>query len=633
MPTLQRFHLWSALVCFGACSASILAQQQPPQFRTGIDLTRVEITVLHKDTRKPITGLTAEDFVIKVDGDAQRVATLAEVTVPRPAETSAPGLIEAAHDVARNDLTRPRLVVIVMNDAAGGNDPFDRQTGVRIAHRIVDGLGPEDKASIVFTRDNREAQDLTADRALLRRAIDRFRPMYTSGIVHLAILERAHQFLAKTPGYRRAVVFISPVWPYGSPEMPGAGAGRFGINEGLEATTREISAISASSRIGHVPIYLFSTHGLHATTAQDLRYGDGRNRDYEAHVDLFRTIGSLTGGRSITANNAPTEMVSSVFEELSSYYAVAYENTYPADGRRRWLQVQVKHPDAMVMPARVLITATKPAPEVKERAEFDPRRDSGLREALGAPLPAGEVPLRLTSVPLAVAKKREQAVALTLGLPRVPAGVSDQFTVRLMVFDGEGRREVLGQTHEVKIAGEPGAGDWNEMALRLDLRPGRYQMRIAAERASTNTAGSVHATVIIPDFERDALSLSGVAIGRAGGAPVGGREALADVLPFAPTVVRAFTNEDRIGALLRVHQSARQAAQPVLLDTEIIDAAGVVVQTGSRTIAAADFAAGGGVEHRFELPLGSLVPGEYLLRFAASAGEARAQRDVRFSVR
>ena len=91
--------------------------------------------------------------------------------------------------------------------------------------------------------------------------------------------------------------------------------------------------------------------------------------------------------------------------------------------------------------------------------------------------------------------------------------------------------------------------------------------------------------MIIPDFERDALSLSGVAIGRAVGPPVGDREALADVLPFAPTVVRALTKGDRIGALLR-GQSTRRPAQSVLMESEIVDAAGAVVHAASRTLAA-----------------------------------------------
>ncbi|MEX2663212.1 MAG: hypothetical protein WD227_14880 [Vicinamibacterales bacterium] len=427
-----------------------------------------------------------------MDGDVQRVATLAEVTVPLAREAAAPGFVEAAHDVAGYDLPRPRIFVIVMNDAAGGNDPFDRQTGKRIAHRLIDGLGPEDKAAVVFARDNRHAQDLTADRTLLRRAVDRFNPMRTMGVDGFSVLQRAQKFLNAMPGYRRVLILISPV--ASAPVKP-FGPNAFGIDEFAEAQSRQVSAIAAGSRIGHVPIYLFSTHGLHAPTAADMR-GDGRNAAYENHLETFRTIANLTGGRTIAANNAPADVAPAVLEELSTYYALAYESTYPPDGRRRWLQVQVKHPEAMVMPSRVLITATKPAPDVKAGAALDPRRDSGLTEALGAPLPAGDVPLRLSSVPIAVSKKREQALALTLGLPRVPVGVHEQFTVRLMLFDGEGRREILGQTHDVKITGEEAAGDWNEIALRLDLRPGRYQMRIAAERASTKTAGSVHATVV-----------------------------------------------------------------------------------------------------------------------------------------
>jgi hypothetical protein len=171
------------------------------------------------------------------------------------------------------------------------------------------------------------------------------------------------------------------------------------------------------------------------------------------------------------------------------------------------------------------------------------------------------------------------------------------------------------------------------MAMRMDLRPGRYQLRIAAERISTSKAGSVHATVIIPDFAGDALSLSGVAIGRAASAPVGGREVLADLLPFAPTVARTFASGDHVGALLRVHQSAGRPAQSVVMETAVLDAAGTVVHTGSRTIRAEAFADGSGVEHRFELPLATLTAGDYLLRFVAMAGAARARRDVRFSVK
>jgi hypothetical protein len=325
--------------------------------------------------------------------------------------------------------------------------------------------------------------------------------------------------------------------------------------------------------------------------------------------------------------------VPAVFEELSSYYALAYESTYPPDGRRRWLDIQVRHPDAMVMPSRVLITAARPAATESAEALLNPRRESGLFEALGAPLPAGDVPLRLTNVALPVSGTREQAVAVTLGLPPIPEGTAEEFRVRLLLFDGEGRRELRGETHDVKLTGSADtASTWTEVALRLDLRPGRYQLRVAADRKSTQTAGSVHATLVVPDFTQDALSLSSVAIGRGAGTPVAGREALAGLLPFAPTTVRTFTTADRVGALLTVHQSTRRPARPVTLETEIIDAAGTVVHTSSRVMPPEAFAEGRGAEHRVELPLAALAPGDFLLRFVATAGDARAQRDVRFSV-
>ncbi|CAN5651011.1 hypothetical protein BH23ACI1_BH23ACI1_30700 [soil metagenome] len=96
------------------------------------------------------------------------------------------------------------------------------------------------------------------------------------------------------------------------------------------------------------------------------------------------------------------------------------------------------------------------------------------------------------------------------------------------------------------------------------------------------------------------------------------------VLPELP-------DQHHVGALVRVHQPARRL-QPVMLETEILDAVGEVVVTESRAIDAAGFQHGA-AEHRFELPLRDLTPGDYLLRFNATSGEARAQRDVRFSVR
>lgn len=613
-----------ASIAAGAVPAAQQQQQQqpPPRFRAGIDLTRVEVTVLHKDTRKPIRGLKADDFLVKVDGRDQRVATLAEVDVPGVSATVTPVFVEAPYEAVANDRRSPRVFIIVMDDAAGGTDPFIRKTGKEVGHRLIDALGPEDMAAVVFVRDNSHAQDLTADRTLLRRAVERFNPMRTIGVSGASVVRRAHRFLLRMPGYRRALMFVSA----GAPA-------RIRTEETLtlESFDPALQAISTARGVGHVPIYTFGLAGLLAPTAADLRQGQLQHPAARAQDDRARTVAQLTGGRAIVATNAPAAAVAAVFEELSSYYVLAYESSVPLDRRHRWLDVDVRHPDAMVHPSRLLIAPTPPPQEgfaVADRPE-----DSGLLDAIAAPLPVGDVPLRLASAVVAIPAKREHAVVLTLGLPPVPPGTVEAFRVRLMLFDSEGRRELLTETHDVKVPGRQRTdGDPNEMVVRLNLRPDRYHLRIAGERLSTRQTGSVHATLVVPDFHREPLALSGVVVSRAGGTPPGGREAITDLLPSVPTAARTLNRTDHVSAWVRVHQSMQKAPAAVVLETSIIDAAGGQAYTGTRNIAADAFTSAAGVEHRFDLPLATLEPGDYLLRFIASTDTHRAQRDVRFTV-
>ena len=151
-------------------------QTAPPQFRASIDLMRIEVTVLDRRTRKPVHGLTAADFIVKVNGEAQQVEALDEVEVAGPESARTASFVEAARDVASNAVTNPRLFVIVMDDVLVATDGFPRKKGRDIANAVVDRLGPNDLAAIVFAQDNKYAQDFTGDRAALRRAIETYNP-------------------------------------------------------------------------------------------------------------------------------------------------------------------------------------------------------------------------------------------------------------------------------------------------------------------------------------------------------------------------------------------------------------------------------------------------------------------------
>ena len=157
--------------------SSFLAQQPqppiPPSFRSGVDVVRLDVSVLDKD-RRPILGLTAADFTITVDNTPQAIVAFDAIVLPPPEPPTAPWMRDVAPDVKTNALGEPRLFVIILDDVQTPPDPYMVNSAKAIARAVVDNLLPSDLASVVFTKDNRGAQDFTSDRALLIAAIESF---------------------------------------------------------------------------------------------------------------------------------------------------------------------------------------------------------------------------------------------------------------------------------------------------------------------------------------------------------------------------------------------------------------------------------------------------------------------------
>ena len=625
-----------AVACLAALSVSLIAQQQQPvpTFRTGVEITPVDVTVLDEQ-RRPIRGLKAEDFVVRVDGKIQRIAAFNEIEIPRASAKSAGWTQEAVRDVTTNTLDDPRLFVIVMDDrVAPLRDFATRNTGKAVAHKIIDSMGPQDMAAIIFSLKNEESQDLTNDKVALRRAIEKYQPDGIRGVPELETLRLTRQFLQeKLPGHRRAIVYITAGFDVEDSALFWTLRSSVEEPDAIQEDGR--SAAANASRASHVPIYVFNAEGLVAQGPRDTLGGHAGLSRVSRNSEDLRTLARGSGGRAIVDTNAPELVVDEMFDEQGSYYQIAYEHTYPLDGRYRRLQIEVNRPNSTILPQSLMFRAPDPTKQAA-RAKLAAGRTSGLTAALAAAIPSGAVPLRLATMPVAVADPRSAtaAVAMTLAITLPPQEpLAQRLTIQTLVFDGAGRRELMKQEHTVSIAA--GAGRETEVMSRLDLKPGRYNVRIAVTRSSDAKSGSIYTTFTVPDFERDPLSLSGVAIGRADGAAIAGRDAFARVLPFAPSSFREFARADKVGAMLRVYQSARRPARPVTVVTRLIDEAGAQVQENSVVYEPARFADGKGVEHRFELPLAALAPGDYLLQFAAGSGEggAQAQRDVRFSVR
>ena len=88
----QRTWLAPAVMGVFGLAAPLVAQgnAQFPTFRAGIDVVLVDARVVDKDGR-PVTGLTAEDFEVRVDGARRRIVAL-EFQSAGPAPTPARGV-------------------------------------------------------------------------------------------------------------------------------------------------------------------------------------------------------------------------------------------------------------------------------------------------------------------------------------------------------------------------------------------------------------------------------------------------------------------------------------------------------------------------------------------------------------
>ncbi len=89
------------------------AQEEPPVFGVELDIVRLDVVVLNDDGQ-PVTGLTAEDFVIAEDGQPQDIVSFEPVVVrPRPTATDDESRISA------NRLRSPvegRSMVVLFDD-------------------------------------------------------------------------------------------------------------------------------------------------------------------------------------------------------------------------------------------------------------------------------------------------------------------------------------------------------------------------------------------------------------------------------------------------------------------------------------------------------------------------------------
>jgi hypothetical protein len=360
-------------------------------------------------------------------------------------------------------------------------------------------------------------------------------------------------------------------------------------------------------------------------------------------LDFLTTAASSTGGRAVVNTNDAEAGIAGIFQENSSFYLLGYQA--PATnkpGSEHRLTVRVNRDGAEARTRNGYVT---PKPEKVDPYHLVPP----TAKAVASLLPSAALPLRVALAPLAwpagvphPAKAVKSAslatVAVVLGLERPAIGrpMSDTVEVQISAFTPDGIPQGT-SVQEAKVAiraATPGALVPYEALSHIELKPGRYQLRIAAYSAGSDVAGSVFAEVDVPDFAAEAVSLSGVLIETVPAVPSAPRDTLAKIVAVIPTSVRAFQKLDRATAFVRMYQGGKGPLAPVTLSTRIVNNRDEAVLTTSETWSAERFnATTRSADCRLEIPMLTLSRGEHLLTFEAALAGVTSRRDVRFTIR
>ncbi|HVB36999.1 MAG TPA: VWA domain-containing protein, partial [Vicinamibacterales bacterium] len=555
-----------ALTAAVLVSPVLLAGQQPPADTTlpqaptfKLEVNYVEVDAVVTDAQGHfVRDLTKKDFTVLEDGKPQAISTFSHVDIPIEAAERplfATGPIEP--DVESN--ARPfngRLYVMVLD---GLHTKPERAGRVRdVAEQFIrNDMGANDVMAILHIGGAAaDSQDFTSNKRLLLASVEKFTgmsarsrtadaiddafnfaglaqpsdPTMTSGEdvrsynarVTAESLLNVVKWMNMIHGRRKALLFVSEGLDYDINSVFGDGF----VSSVVDDVRQLISAASRAD----VNIYGIDPRGLSAMGGDDIAVGSlpdsatynlghGTMMDEtRMQEDGLRILSDETGGFAVLNQNDFQKAFTRIVADNSSYYVLGYYPTDEArDGKFRTLKVLVDRPGLTVR-ARKGYLAPKgkatPLDAPGPKAVSQP-----VRVALNSPLPVTGLTLHVFAAPF---KGTKDKASVLLGVEA--SGHDLDFT------DHQGRYddsvEVAYQAIDAKGKVQAGNRDVINLALkadtlervkqtgirllnRMDLPPGRYQVRLAAREDGNGSVGSVRYDLEVPDFYGPPLSMSG----------------------------------------------------------------------------------------------------------------------------
>jgi VWFA-related protein len=658
---------------------------EAPNFKVQVDYVEVDAFVTDQQGRF-VRDLKKEDFQVLEDRQPQTISAFTLVDIPieratRPLFAAQP----IDPDVKTNaQAFDGRVYILVLDDA---HVQFQHTPGVKAAARrfIEQNLGANDLMAVVHVQGRAEnSQEFTNSKRLLLAAVDKF----LGKAERSATLERYQQYLNTQGSRQRGQAVEDPVEQKrafdarATIEELQAVADWFGsvrgrkktillVSEGIDYDVDDVfnkpdasmlidrtrDLIRSATR-SSVTIYAIDPRGLTDLGDQSIELnglaagGDAATRDigpgglqHELRLqqNSLRTFAEETGGFAVINTNSFAGAFDRIVQENSSYYVLAYYPPNPKrDGKFHNIQVRVSRPGLTVRARRGYANPTGKAVP----ASLNPASKITIEahDALQSPLPISGVTMSVFAAPF---KGTAPNASVLLGVEMrgrdLRLGGGDKVQITYFALDAKGKYRggnsdtvTLNLRPETKAAVERSG---MRTLSRLQIPPGRYQLRVAVNDLATSAVGTVLYDLDVPDFAKSPLAMSGLVLasGIASKVPtVRPDEELRQVLPAPPMGSRIFPVGDELALFVEIYDNAGGSSHKVdIAATVTSDEGKVMFKTEDVRDSSELQGKSGGYGYSSRVPLDGLTPGIYVLKVEARSRLGQgptANRQVQFRI-
>jgi len=476
------------------------------------------------------------------------------------------------------------------------------------------------------------------------------------------------EWMSAIQGRRKAIVFISEGVDYNLYDMfTGGDPSQFNFSNFNMVQQETWDTISAASR-SNVQIYPVDPRGLTMMGQEDIEigglapgaYGLGPKQlfqELETSQANLRQLAEETGGVAFVGRNDFNQAFDRIVQENSSYYVLGYYSTNDRrDGKMRNISVRVAgYPDAQVTYRKRYAAPRGRTPRNTAAGKpIDPSKGltAELMQMMASPLPKTGLQLRVSAIAKkGVGKTTDIEVLIdTLGRDLTFTEKNGTFNNRLSmsvgVFNKEGK-SVAAERPDVDLNLRPETHarvmqNGVRILRHLSVPPGRYQVRVAAQDSGKTKQGSVHFDLDVPDFTKDPIALSNVALAATADRavytpPKPGFDPFNGLLPGAPSALREFPNDSEIAAVAEVYVNKPTPTHRIDITSTVKADDGRVVFTNSQERSSEELhGTPGGFGYAVRIPIKGWVPGLYVLTIEAKSrlnNVEPASRVIQFEVR